>query len=782
MKFKLYTLSVLWLCMGTFSFSQNSLNKAPEWTTSADGILPGLLHNLQLQATTLYGYSAASLGDINNDGYDDVAVSAPGMANVITGSGNLLHVGAVFIYLGSASGLSTTPAKILQPSTAEAGALFGLSIDAGDVTGDNIPDIIVGAPLDSYQTTAAGLLGDVNVTVSTGKVYVYRSEDLFGSANPSPFLELRLQGHDFFSTGVLGLLNNITVKGLFGYSVAVTDDLNGDNKKDIVIGAPAYVGTAALSVQSGAAFVYYSNNLSTTSPVQLNVPTPSLLGLVSLPVANLNGLLFGFSVDGAGDYNNDGNPDIVVGAPAGINLSSLGGIFSGQVLGGSALVYYGDGTKVSSSIGATLQASSSGLLGNAANLFGYKVKGVRNSSGQHNGNILVSSPAGNVLSNLVSGLKLKAGSVNVFVKKTAAFSSPVAPNQSLSSPRSSSVLSLLTGQSLDVSLLYGAALDNARDINCDNFSDIIVGEPLSTNVPLVGANVTGGAAYVYRGRADGTYETVPTWSVYPEVSPMLGVNATSLVGYSVVGGSYSKGASDKPRVMAGGPANALDFGSGLLNIGNTVGTLYDFTFDNNGLGKAFGFATNLCAYTTLPLKLVSFSGTRNDQSAVLTWQSQFEQNFDRYELERSTNKNDYSTIAIIFAKNAAIADYACTDKRPATGANYYRLKMVDTDGKVSFSSTVLIRFDQAGGVMTIAPNPVRNDYKILFDQVKPGTYYLRLTNGTGQVLQTKAVALSQVQQLIGMSAANLSSGIYYLNLFDKEGKKLVETKLVVYKD
>ncbi|MEI9808836.1 MAG: integrin alpha [Bacteroidota bacterium] len=265
----------------------------------------------------------------------------------------------------------------MQPTTALSGALFGFSIDAGDITGDSIPDIIISAPMDSYQTSAVGLLGDVNVDITAGKVYVYRSEDLFSSANPAPFLQLRLQGSNYFSTGVLGLLNNTSVKALFGFSIAVTDDLNGDNKKDIVIGAPAYVGISLLAAQSGAAFVYYSDNLSTTTPVKLNVPTPSILGLITLPLANLNGLLYGFSVDGAGDYNNDGHPDVVVGAPAGVDLSSLGGIFSGQILGGSAYVYYSNGTSISPSIGASLQASPSGLLSNAANLFGYKVKGTR---------------------------------------------------------------------------------------------------------------------------------------------------------------------------------------------------------------------------------------------------------------------------------------------------------------------------------------------------------------------------------------------------------------------
>jgi len=87
-----------------------------------------------------------------------------------------------------------------------------------------------------------------------GKIYVFKGGTLAGT-NPTPFLDLKL-GNNFFSKGLLGLLSNISVKALFGFSVAVTEDLNGDGKKDIIVGAPAYLGTAIGSIQSGSAFVF----------------------------------------------------------------------------------------------------------------------------------------------------------------------------------------------------------------------------------------------------------------------------------------------------------------------------------------------------------------------------------------------------------------------------------------------------------------------------------------------------------------------------------------------
>jgi len=759
------------------------LSRTAEWSTSADGVLPSLLNNLQLQVQTLYGYTVAGLGDINGDGFDDVAITAPGMADVITGSGSLAGVGAVFIYLGSPTGLSAHPSKTLQPTTAVEGALFGFSIDAGDVTGDGKNDIIVGAPMDRYQTTAQGLFGPSTVNVTAGKVYLYRSEDLFSAANPSPFLEIRLQGTNFFSTGVAGLLlSNLSTNPLFGFSVAVTKDLNGDNKSDIVIGSPAYLGIQLLSAQSGAAFVYYSNNLSTTSPVQLSTPTPTLLGLPTLPLANTSGLLFGFSVDGIGDYNNDFYPDLVVGAPAGANLSSIGGIFSGQFLGGSAYVYYGNGSGVGSSIGVRLQADPTGLLSNAANLFGYDVRGTRNTNDQYDGDILIGAPVGSVVSNVVNGLRLKAGQVHLFLKKTYSPLSPITSDQVISSPRSSSILSILTGQNINVSLLFGASIDNMLDVNCDGYRDIIVGEPLSTTVPLIGADVVGGAAFIFLGNPDGTFSTTPYWDLTTEVSPLLGVNTTALVGYSVAGAKHVYGNSQGVRSLIGAPSNSLDFGIGLLNFGNTLGTTFDFVFDNNGLGKSYSYSFTTCNFT-LPVTLTSFTGKAVNKTSELKWTTETEIDLNSYELQRSADGTNFTTIAIAFAKNGTKNNYAYTDIHPYDGSNFYRLKMIEKDGTYNYSNIVVLHFGEIKNIQAIiAPNPVTSNINLQLKGLPAGAYRIEVSNAIGQSQISKRVNIVQnTQNETIIRPSSLSNGIYYLSIYDEKNSRIKSISFLVNK-
>jgi VCBS repeat-containing protein len=572
------------------------LNQTPAWTTSADGILPGLVGQLAVNAA--YGFSVAGLGDVNGDGFDDIAVGAPAMVDLISGTGSLASVGAVFVYFGSSNGLPAVPTVKLQPTTLVAGALFGFSIAGGDVNNDGKNDILVGAPLDRV-TLSIGGGNTANGTV--GKAYVFNGATL--TTNTTPLLILQLSGTGILENGV-----NLSVNALFGFSVAVTEDLNNDGKKDMIVGAPTYasvkvglLGNRIADVQSGGAFIFLTKaaNNSTTL-VKLEPIKQNLLGL-GLLTENINGLLFGYAVDGLGDYNGDGKADVVATAPAGIDANLISLLLNGRVLQGSAIVYYGTANSagVNANPGAVLTATSGGLLSNlvgtvanVANLFGTSVKGVRSPNGSRNGNVLVGAPLGGAIVNVLN-LQLKTGTVSVFKKKNGSPGGYVPPDQVLSSPRNSNnILELIR-----CNLLFGFSLDNVLDINCDGYSDIVVGEPVSSGVQLLNANVAGGAAYVYLGTASGGYQAGPAWTLTAYEDEFLGINATSLIGYSVAGAGKVKGSVYNLHVLVGTPSRTLDFGSGLLNLGNTFGTIFSLVIGNNGVGKAYVFDAKLCDHS-----------------------------------------------------------------------------------------------------------------------------------------------------------------------------------------
>ncbi len=157
------------------------------------------------QAGANAGMSVATAGDVNGDGYSDLIVGAP-YWNGAAGADQ----GAAFIFLGSASGLASSPHVAL--TFAWAGGLFGFSVSsAGDVNGDGYSDVIVGAP-----EARLGGAGD-----PAGGAFVFHGSAAGVDATA-----------DWSQTGYAGYYEN------FGYRVALAGDVNGDGYSDVLVGSP----------------------------------------------------------------------------------------------------------------------------------------------------------------------------------------------------------------------------------------------------------------------------------------------------------------------------------------------------------------------------------------------------------------------------------------------------------------------------------------------------------------------------------------------------------------
>jgi len=244
------------------------------------------------------GYSVASAGDVNGDGYSDVMVGAYTYT-----SGQSLE-GKVFAYYGTATGLPTTASWTAESN--QANALFGGSVaSAGDVNGDGYADVIVGAH------------GYTSTLTAEGAAFVYF-------------------GHN---TGLSAASDWLTVGGQAnahcGASVASAGDVNGDGYSDVIIGTPGWDDSGA---NNGRIRVYY--------------------GLSSQPLVAYDekfganaGECFGSCVASAGDTNRDGRSDVIIGAP---NYSN------GQSQEGRVYVYYGTSTGIGNATVWTKEENQAG--------------------------------------------------------------------------------------------------------------------------------------------------------------------------------------------------------------------------------------------------------------------------------------------------------------------------------------------------------------------------------------------------------------------------------------
>jgi len=174
----------------------------------------------------------------------------------------------------------------------------------------------------------------------------------------------------------------------------------------------------------------------------------------------------------------------------------------------------------------------------------------------------------------------------------------------------------------------------------------------------------------------------------------------------------------------------------------------------------------------LPITLANFSGIQKDGSNLLQWSTKSEQNSAYFDIQRSENGSDFTTIAKVNAAgNSSVAkNYQYTDNELGTSSVYdYRLKMVDIDGSSKFSSVIFIR-NSNSGLTTVYPNPARNQITInISDKSLINTQAL-LSDLSGKVVQR--ISLNQASTQVDIS--RYGSGMYLLKFKDGKTIKIVK--------
>lgn len=132
----------------------------------------------------------------------------------------------------------------------------------------------------------------------------------------------------------------------------------------------------------------------------------------------------------------------------------------------------------------------------------------------------------------------------------------------------------------------------------------------------------------------------------------------------------------------------------------------DDWYANNG-GSLNSWSIQVCVEkkTPLPLHLLSFAAEAVKSGVYVRWTTSNEKEVEVFSVERMSHDGSYLAIGHIPAKNIdAISNYGLVDENPEAGVNYYRLKMVGKNGKVSYSGIESVKFEGRSSV-TIFPNP-----------------------------------------------------------------------------
>jgi hypothetical protein len=181
------------------------------------------------------------------------------------------------------------------------------------------------------------------------------------------------------------------------------------------------------------------------------------------------------------------------------------------------------------------------------------------------------------------------------------------------------------------------------------------------------------------------------------------------------------------------------------------------------------FIVHLTA-SSLPLSLLQFKAENNDKATQLAWQTTQEENTAFFSIERSANGKTFTAIGSVPAANTAFKNnYAFTDAQPLAGTSFYRLKMIDIDGKFTYSRTVSVREKKNDATLLVSPNPAKD---ILYVQAKGSEQVtLQITGVNGRILQQQKIALNG-NTSFSVNIQSLPAGNYYLVLKGRETKQV----------
>ncbi len=181
----------------------------------------------------------------------------------------------------------------------------------------------------------------------------------------------------------------------------------------------------------------------------------------------------------------------------------------------------------------------------------------------------------------------------------------------------------------------------------------------------------------------------------------------------------------------------------------------------------------------LPVNLTNFTARWNNTAVDLAWKITNEINLSSFELEYSNNGIDFSRLASV-AYNAGITDYSFTHLSPLV-KNFYRLKMVDADGKYFYSKILSVQKNGSNNkVISVYPNPAYHDLTVQVNMVRFEKVIVEIIDNSGRAMIIKSFKLSPGQNYLSIDGVErLPASTYILKV--KSGSIDEVQKIVIGK-
>jgi hypothetical protein len=234
------------------------------------------------------------------------------------------------------------------------------------------------------------------------------------------------------------------------------------------------------------------------------------------------------------------------------------------------------------------------------------------------------------------------------------------------------------------------------------------------------------------------------------------------------------------KILSGVPSLFAATGSLGLATGTSGVSINSFGFEgltNGGSTSEFLKIRNIVwesvsgSVTVLPASWLSFTGNKKEKNAILDWTTTSEINAKSFEIERSYDGENFSTIGTVKATGSrtGVNRYNFVERDARIGVNYYRIKQVDIDNRFSYSSIITVVFNTVKGGFFVYPTVVTTRSTNIYSSEKVKDLTINLVSINGKLIQTKKIGSVEKGKLIHLPVATTNAGTYIIQFITENG-------------
>jgi hypothetical protein len=310
----------------------------------------------------------------------------------------------------------------------------------------------------------------------------------------------------------------------------------------------------------------------------------------------------------------------------------------------------------------------------------------------------------------------------------------------------------LNGLTADIELLYPAQFGNKLVLTPHTY--VLNGGTSLTDTLYLNAENNADGVFLIK-----IYGALTT-ATFATVTLINGAQAKNV--YWIVNGAISiNDFSDfKGTIIANN--GAIDLKSGVKLDGRAMTTVGAFSTSSLTANITAG-----CSGGTLPLTLINFKGNVQNTNGMLSWKTSNEQSTKLFEVEESLDGRAYARVGTVNATGTSAGDqtYTYTSKNISKLAPsvYYRLKMIDADGKFTYSNTIVLQFKSTVSV-SFYPNPVVNIATLTLTSRSAERMSYNIIDNYRKLVHTETVNLTEGFNNININVKTLSPGLCFLSI------------------